>query len=51
MQNMTDDEARYVNETYAPTSRMTPEMWLQAAKAFGKYEEWLAANPAPAEPD
>ena len=44
---MTDDEARYVNATDAPMSSMTPAMWLQAAKVFGKFEEWLAANPAP----
>lgn len=45
--NWTDDEVRYVNATYSPTSRLTYEGWLAAAKAFGKYEEWLAANPAP----
>lgn len=45
----TDDEAAYVNETYQPTSRLTEEMWLAAGKAFGKFEEWLAARAAEGE--
>lgn len=40
-----DDDRRYVNATYAPTSGVTEQSWLQAAKAMGVYGAWLAANP------
>jgi hypothetical protein len=40
-----DDDRRYVNATYQPTSRLTEEAWLLAAKAMGVYGAWLAANP------
>lgn len=43
----TDDERRYVNATYDTASRLTEQAWLDAAKAFGKFAEWVAANPAP----
>lgn len=46
-QDFTADEWRYLNATFRPTSRLTLEMWLQAAKEMGRYDEWLAANPAP----
>lgn len=42
----TDDERRYVNATYDTASRLTEQAWLDAAKAFGKFAEWVAANPA-----
>jgi len=45
----TDDDHRYVNATYQPTSRLTEKSWLLAAKAMGNYQAWLEANPAPEE--
>ena len=44
-----DDDRRYVNATYSPTSRLTEDAWLLAGKAMGNYSAWLAANPAPAD--
>lgn len=44
-ESWSDDDRRYVNATYSPTSRITEEAWLLAAKAMGVYGAWLAANP------